>query len=539
MFNIFKKGSKKLCSNYRGISVINSLGKIFDKCIQNRLSLWFKPSMEQAGGQKHRSTEEHIITLRLVMSFAKKKKKKLFICFIDFKKAYDKVPRIALIQLLIEYGCSASMILLIANMYSCSLGVIGTALFAIALGVRQGAPTSGLLFTIFMDKLIRSIKEIVPIDGFLLNLACLAFLDDLVILSTSRVNMMKKLRALETFCRAFNMELNIDKSKFFVINGDGNDSHSFTLDLFTIQLCQSYIYLGCPITSDASIKNAISIHASIKNSVLMKFVNFIKCNNHFPFAVKKKVMDACLNSSILYSCEAWFKSDIRCINSIYMNALKCLLGVRQSTANFIALAEAGNIPLEFLVKIRQKRLYSHLLRRNDPADPFVIIFNLCLQNNVSEAVYMNEIANSSENFLQSGYDFVKHYILSNNGSKFVTYKSINPSLIKHNVYNSVLENIEFKRIQFTRFRTSSHDLLIETGRWTRPTTPPDERLCPCCENQYIQNEYHVLNECNYTQNIRFQYNSVNFNLNMFFENTENHVMLDILWKISSIFKRVS
>ena len=50
-----------------------------------------------------------------------------------------------------------------------------------------------------------------------------------------------------------------------------------------------------------------------------------------------------------------------------------------------------------------------------------------------------------------------------------------------------------------RFRISSHNLRIETGRYTRPKTPPDSRLCLYCTSQAVEDENHfIFNRSLYT-----------------------------------------
>ena len=77
LFMLFKRGDRKDPNNYRGISVINSIAKIFDMIMCSRLEHWFKPYREQAGAQKGRGCIEHIVTLRLLSDYAKKKRKRL------------------------------------------------------------------------------------------------------------------------------------------------------------------------------------------------------------------------------------------------------------------------------------------------------------------------------------------------------------------------------------------------------------------------------------------------------------------------------
>ena len=64
---IFKKGSKTLCDNYRGISLINAMSKIYDYVLYNWLRQWFIPEREQAGAQAGRGCMEHVVALRMIM----------------------------------------------------------------------------------------------------------------------------------------------------------------------------------------------------------------------------------------------------------------------------------------------------------------------------------------------------------------------------------------------------------------------------------------------------------------------------------------
>ena len=93
VFNIYKKGDRLDPSNYRGISVLASLAKLYDMILGQRLMTWYHPRYEQAGAQKNRGCIEQILTLRLLIDIARKKARTLYILFIDYQKAYDKVDR--------------------------------------------------------------------------------------------------------------------------------------------------------------------------------------------------------------------------------------------------------------------------------------------------------------------------------------------------------------------------------------------------------------------------------------------------------------
>lgn len=63
MFTIFKRGNRRKLKNYRGITIVNSMAKLYDLILGGRLNHWFKLYMEQAGARKGRSCIEqsHII----------------------------------------------------------------------------------------------------------------------------------------------------------------------------------------------------------------------------------------------------------------------------------------------------------------------------------------------------------------------------------------------------------------------------------------------------------------------------------------------
>ena len=111
-----------------------------------------------------------------------------------------------------------------------------------------------------------------------------------------------------------------------------------------------------------------------------------------------------------------------------------------------------------------------------------------------------------------------------NSSKRKVYLEINPSLESTTVYSKW--NIsEHKRIEYTRARLSSHNLKIETGRWSR--TPREERLCPC--KLGILTEEHVLLFCQSTKQVRDKYKLSSRNITELF-NQEGHLVVHFVYE---------
>ena len=304
LVSLFKRGNKALPRNYRGINILNCIAKLYDMVLCARLQQWFVPYKEQAGSQPGRSCLEHIITLRLLIDVANRKNFKLYVCFIDFSQAYDRVPRRKLLDVLVRLGCGAIMVAAIVAMYRTTHSVIGTAIVTAMVGVRQGSPSSCLLFILYVNDLIKLIKENCGPDGFLSWLHVLMLMDDTVLLSTTRNGMTAKLSLLSQYCDEYGMLINEGKTKFFVINGREADRMPFLMGELSVAWCSQYVYLGSIFTSDGSVSSAIAAHAQAKMCHILKFVSFIKKNNEVPFYVKRKLFEAALMSSVLYGCES-------------------------------------------------------------------------------------------------------------------------------------------------------------------------------------------------------------------------------------------
>ena len=500
---LFKKGDRMVCDNYRSISIINCMTKIYDYCLYNRLTRWFTPDREQAGALPGRSCIEHIVTLRLIMNYCFKRKTKLFVAFVDFSKAYDRVPRNRLIHTLRQLGCGFMMLFAIATMYMVTKSVLGTTVITAMMGVRQGSPTSCFLFIVFVNTLIKMLKDRCPHDGFLKFLHVLMLMDDTVILATSRNSLEAKLGILSEFCVSHGMIMNSSKTKFMAVNGDARDKEPFDIAGFIIEHCSSYVYLGSVFTSDGSTKSAIEEQYRLKVKHLQKLINFLMKNSDFPFSVKRRVVEAAFNAAILYGCESWLGASCQIMDKLYITAVKCLLGVRKTTANDLCLAEIGLPSLQSLVRHKQQTFIKNMINKTASIhdDPFRFALDLTHAGNVTLSRYINNIL-TVNNHIAEANDNLHERIRTSIRTKFVTYYDINPTMVVPNVYAVNNRSIvpEHYRIAFTRLRLSSHNLKIETGRWSR--IPRERRLCQCGS---VQDERHVLELCARTEHLRGQY----------------------------------
>ncbi len=192
-----------------------------------------------------------------------------------------------------------------------------TSVVLISMGVRQGSRTSCLLFTLFVDELIKIIKRGCSPDGFLQWLHILVLMGDTVLMPTIRYNIMKKISFLQDYCSEYGMVINQSKTKFLVINGEEGDKEAVARNGMVVKHCGTYVYLGSPFTSDGSVSSATRPHARLKMPHVLRFVAFINKTNDVPFIVKKRVFDDALMSFILYGCEFWTGGDLKPMMTLY------------------------------------------------------------------------------------------------------------------------------------------------------------------------------------------------------------------------------
>ena len=232
---IFKnKGNKYDPNNFRPITILSCLGKLFTSILNDRLNTFseeFKVLNEsQCGFRKQYSTIDSIFILYSFFECLKSKNKKLFCAFVDFEKAFDKVWREALWYKLLLNNINGKMYRLILNMYdnikSCVVyNNCKSDFFRCENGVRQGENLSSFLFSIFLNDL-ESYLQSKDVSGLTtlseeienqlnvyLKLFVILYADDTVIMSETKEDLQKQLDVFSEYCKFWQLKVNVEKTK--------------------------------------------------------------------------------------------------------------------------------------------------------------------------------------------------------------------------------------------------------------------------------------------------------------------------------------
>ena len=500
-----KKGNLLLPKNYRGIQMLRAIGSLYDRIIAKRLYRWMSIVAEQSAFQKGKSAIIQIFIVRLLIEIVKKKGITLYVASVDLEKAFDKVSRYRLLCKLVGRGIGHVMLEALKNIYlhtTCTIHFYGcfSESFTTSRGIRQGSASSVLLFILFMDGLFPFLSEKCSTEQLIKDFHALVHADDTLIISTDRDKFITKCNHMLEYFAENSLVLNFDKSSYFIINPKKTDRK------VRLQLSQGYLkyksiqeYLGVIITDGGVLKHDVSKFIRDKRSnILIKFINFVNKNFLAPLGVKLAVLDTCLASSLLYASETWADNGKE-VEVIFRNGLRAALGVRTNINNEILYIESGRYPLKCRIAKQQLKFWLSLKDYviEHPDSALTHLLGIANEMNLPytrwykdlEAEYGHPAA--CKRGIESSFRTKWRADIENSAhdidSRLGTYIRVNPTLSTPNY----ITMFETDRLMVTRFRTGSHSLLVEKGRYTK--TPREDRICSCGTG--VQTLLHCFSTC--------------------------------------------
>ncbi|MCO5582230.1 hypothetical protein L7F22_036122 [Adiantum nelumboides] len=226
---IHKPGDTMDPSTYRTIMIGPILAKLYGAILEEELSSLAEGegmrTPGQAGFRRAFSTIDHIFTLRCLIDQTRVRKRRLYSCFVDFRKAFDTVPKERLFRRLAALGIGEEMTWGIYALYEhvsgrvrCPGGLSDTLVSTI--GVKQGCPLSPTLFGLYIDEIVDFILhrggEGVDISGTTVHI--LLYADDIVLVSETAVGLQLHLQALDDFCSQRGLTVNLGKTKVLIFH---------------------------------------------------------------------------------------------------------------------------------------------------------------------------------------------------------------------------------------------------------------------------------------------------------------------------------
>ena len=355
------KGDKNTVDNYRGITLLNVIEKIFTRVLAERIKKWAeregKLSPAQAGFREGFSTVDNILIVNAVRDkYVRDKKGKVFCGFLDFEKAFDRVDRNKLWLKLKGLGVSRKMLRMLQGVYEKTGLSIRTNQFRAVgriisdAGVRQGCQLSPILFALFINDLIAYVEE-GDFSGPCLRgreIKALLSADDAVLLSLTPAGLQKSLEIVEGYCEQWGLRLNVTKTKIVVFRKGRRRWQGFRW-LYKgqeVEVVEKFKYLGVIFQSgntwECHVEEALS---KAKKAMIIVRKALYRFRN-LPLALVKNIFNIMVKPILLYGVEVWGTyGDLKKFDKFALHFYKQLLGVGKSAANVGTLLELDQVPL--------------------------------------------------------------------------------------------------------------------------------------------------------------------------------------------------
>jgi len=399
------KGDRGDCNNYRGISLLNIVGKVYARILLNRLkTLADRVYPEsQCGFRAGRSTTDMIFSLRQLQEKSREQGQPLYMLFIDLTKAFDLVSRKGLFELLKKIGCPPKLSSMVVSFHTDMKGTVlfdGSCSdsFSIKSGVKQGcvlAPTLfGIFFSILLSHAFDASTDGVYLhtrsDGKLFNLARLRsktkvrtvllremlFADDAALAAHTVAALQRLSDCFGTACKLFGLTVSLEKT--CVCAQGVSTPPAITMDNVLLKNVDSFTYLGSTVTNTLSLDAELDKRIGKANTTMARLTQRVWENRDLSLHTKVQVYRACVLSVLLYGSEAWntYVRQERRLNAFHMRCLRRILGLtwRDKVPNRVILEQVKMQSIYSILSQRRLRWLGHVRRMEDGRIPKDVLY---------------------------------------------------------------------------------------------------------------------------------------------------------------------
>ena len=385
-----KKGDLSQATNWRGISLMPHLTKLFDMMVYQRLMVVIDPHLHpsQNGFRPGRGTTEHVLTLSILRDLSATHMFPIHGCFVDFSKAFDSV-RCEDIGRQLEYWHVPSLlhdaVFNVMRGHVVRVRVDGelSEPIAVEVGVLQGDTLAPFLFNLVLDHVFRKL----PTDcGVLLSnpapklsarqqslyhfaetrLSFLAFADDVCLFTHTAADLQRLVLAFESLSLGVGLRMNMGKGKterFYNGAPDPTVADVIKVTAGVIPLTDNYRYLGVWALNfeDEMVRKKGKAWAAVKtiDGVWQSCVSM---------SVKRQLFRSIVEPVLTYGLCAWPMTAERTarVDGMFGRLLRYGLGLPPSfvSHDLVGTEELyGDIPfLSTMLASRRVGLIAHTMR---------------------------------------------------------------------------------------------------------------------------------------------------------------------------------
>jgi hypothetical protein len=324
---IQKKPNALKCEDHRTISLISHASKILLRVVNNRLRAKVKDYIgwDQFGFRKGMGTREAIAVLRTLSERNIEHNQDIYVCFVDYEKAFDRVNWTKLMRILKDLGVDWKDRRLIKDLYMGQTATVRTGQGTagpciIGRGVRQGCLLSPLLFNIYAETMMKEamegMSEGVKMGGHLIQ--AVRYADDQAMTANSTEGLQNIMTKLNNVVESYGMRINKNKTKVMKIGKGANERVQIKINDQLLEQVHQFNYLGSMLTEDGRSGKEVKKRIAMARDAFNKHQKLLtgKTNQN----LKKRLIKTLVWSVLLYSSETWTlkRDDIKKLESCEM-----------------------------------------------------------------------------------------------------------------------------------------------------------------------------------------------------------------------------
>ncbi len=378
---IFKgKGSEGDVDNYRGVAICSTLYRIYAAALSKRLDVFSEKhglrAVTQCGFRKRCGTISAIFALMHAINNTCSsvvqggKNKPMVSCFVDFRKAFDSVPRALVWKRLRELGIHGNFLNAIMDLYRKTSfqvkvnGKVSEGFVVTVSGVRQGCPLSPILFGLFIEQFQAKLKSECPNIGvFIFNgdhLKDITFADDIILMTYNREDMSILLACLQRFCAEYHMSVNVPKTKGVIYHRKGMRVEELLTDMSfdsqNIDIQSSFIYLGINVHQCMWLRKSAEHTSKAAKRALWAMIRRFQEMKILCLDTKIRLFNTLVLPIANYACQTWgvyyllpVESSIftnNPVQKLILYFLRLISGCREKVSRWILMREFGLLPVQ-------------------------------------------------------------------------------------------------------------------------------------------------------------------------------------------------
>lgn len=308
-----KKPGAKRCEEYRTISLMSHMLKLFLKVIHRRIYQKCEKqiSQNQFGFMKAVGTREALFGVQVLIQRCRDVNCDVYACLIDYEKAFDRVQHQKMINILNDADLDDKDLRIISNLYwnqtACMrLDDEQTEQVKILRGVRQGCILSPLIFNMYSERIFDEALDEVE-EGILLNgvrLNNIRYADDTMVMADSLEGLQRLMNRITQYSQQYGLNINVQKTKLMIISKKSIKGAHLYINNNRIERVKQYSYLGTIINEQWNNVQEIKCRIGKAKTTFNKMSAIFKSHN-LSLETKIRHLRCYVFSVLLYGVESW------------------------------------------------------------------------------------------------------------------------------------------------------------------------------------------------------------------------------------------